>query len=314
MLVHEHQEFDALLLIVADQVGVPVALVEKDYWVTHVLWALEQTGLQVFFKGGTCLSKGYALIERFSEDLDVKVEAPDLPSVSSWTSEGARARDARATFFSELGSRLVVPGATVEELAALRDRSWRNVVFAVRYPSSFSRRLPKTMLPFVQLEMGSARVTPGEEKRLSSWIHDHLDTPGGDLDTAFVDNRPQRVHCVDPSVTLLEKIEAIGRRFLRDPFVPADFIRHYEDAARIAASDAVFAEARLRTLLDEMREARDIRDWPPQDHVAFDPRADEQRWAGVEDAWQAIGPLFWGDRIPLDRCADAIRDLLGRLT
>jgi len=314
MLVHEHQEFDSLLIIVADRVGVPVALVEKDYWVTHALWALERAGFQVSFKGGTSLSKGYGLIERFSEDLDLKIEAPDLPPVPSWTSEGARACNARAAFFGDLEARLEVPGATVEELVPLRDRSWRTAVFAVRYSSSFSGRLPPAMRPFVQLEIGSARVTPGEERRLSSWVHDHLDTSAGDLDTEFADNRPQHVHCVDPSVTLLEKIEAIARRFRRDPFVPADFIRHYEDVARIVASRAVLPEAELRALLDEMREARDISDWPSQDHAAFDPRADEQRWAAVEQAWRAIGPLFWGDRIPLDGCASSIRDLLARLT
>jgi hypothetical protein len=33
--VHDDPEFDALLQIVADQRGLGVALVEKDYWVTH---------------------------------------------------------------------------------------------------------------------------------------------------------------------------------------------------------------------------------------------------------------------------------------
>lgn len=34
-----------------------LALIEKDYWVTHALWALHQTGLDIWCKGGTSLSK-----------------------------------------------------------------------------------------------------------------------------------------------------------------------------------------------------------------------------------------------------------------
>lgn len=51
--------------------------VEKDFWVCVVLDALfngrptEQP--RVLFKGGTSLSKGFGLIRRFSEDIDVVV-------------------------------------------------------------------------------------------------------------------------------------------------------------------------------------------------------------------------------------------------
>lgn len=92
---HDHPEFGALLSIVSARRGVAAALVEKDYWVTHTLWALEEAGLRIRFKGGTSLSKGFGLIERFSEDLDVKIKAPGLPRVRSWTSEGVRATELR---------------------------------------------------------------------------------------------------------------------------------------------------------------------------------------------------------------------------
>lgn len=72
--VHDDPEFDDLLRIVAGRRGLAVGLVEKDYWVTHVLWSLHEFGLEVWFKGGTSLSKGFGLIERFSEDLDLKLE------------------------------------------------------------------------------------------------------------------------------------------------------------------------------------------------------------------------------------------------
>ena len=39
-LIHEDRDFGDLLRIVAQQHGLPIGLVEKDYWVTHVLWAI----------------------------------------------------------------------------------------------------------------------------------------------------------------------------------------------------------------------------------------------------------------------------------
>jgi predicted nucleotidyltransferase component of viral defense system len=49
---------------------------EKDWYTTKVLNALTQVRdprFQLVFSGGTSLSKGYQLIERFSEDIDFKV-------------------------------------------------------------------------------------------------------------------------------------------------------------------------------------------------------------------------------------------------
>lgn len=62
------------LQIVAQTRRLGVALVEKDYWVTHTLWALHAQGFDMWFKGGTSLSKGFGIVEGFSEDLDLKLE------------------------------------------------------------------------------------------------------------------------------------------------------------------------------------------------------------------------------------------------
>ena len=47
--------------------------VEKDWWVTAVLKALFSTSCSdyLLFKGGTSISKGWPIIERFSEDTDL---------------------------------------------------------------------------------------------------------------------------------------------------------------------------------------------------------------------------------------------------
>ena len=57
---------------VAVQSGIPPVAVEKDWWVTLLLRTIFESpfGEQIVFKGGTSLSKGYKLIERFSEELE----------------------------------------------------------------------------------------------------------------------------------------------------------------------------------------------------------------------------------------------------
>src|SRR5690606_12594209 len=52
------------------------ALVEKDYWIMHCLYGLQRLGLAFQLKGGTSLSKGWGLIHRFSEDIDLQIEPP----------------------------------------------------------------------------------------------------------------------------------------------------------------------------------------------------------------------------------------------
>lgn len=52
--------------------GINQVAIEKDWWVTVTLKALFQTDCRewLIFKGGTSLSKGFNIIERFSEDID----------------------------------------------------------------------------------------------------------------------------------------------------------------------------------------------------------------------------------------------------
>ena len=56
--------------------------IEKDFWVSWTLDALfnglPAGGPRLLFKGGTSLSKGFGLISRFSEDIDVTVFREDL--------------------------------------------------------------------------------------------------------------------------------------------------------------------------------------------------------------------------------------------
>lgn len=56
--------------------SIPPAVIEKDFWVCWTLCLLNEIEAlrgNITFKGGTSLSKGWGLIERFSEDIDIAI-------------------------------------------------------------------------------------------------------------------------------------------------------------------------------------------------------------------------------------------------
>ena len=72
---HSSDERIAMIQTVAQDHNIEDNAVEKDWWVTVVLKALFNTscGKWLLFKGGTSLSKGWNLINRFSEDIDISI-------------------------------------------------------------------------------------------------------------------------------------------------------------------------------------------------------------------------------------------------
>jgi hypothetical protein len=75
MKLFEHPDFEQAIIRAAEYFrssGLREVVIEKDYYVTETLRIIQQTaGNKVIFKGGTSLSKGWNLIHRFSEDIDI---------------------------------------------------------------------------------------------------------------------------------------------------------------------------------------------------------------------------------------------------
>ena len=82
MKLFEHKDFEQAILRAEQhfkKAGLRAAVIEKDYYVTEALRIIAGQGDKVIFKGGTSLSKGWNLINRFSEDIDIFVD-PDAYS------------------------------------------------------------------------------------------------------------------------------------------------------------------------------------------------------------------------------------------
>jgi predicted nucleotidyltransferase component of viral defense system len=74
-LHHNIKLFSDTLRAASQHLDIKLEFVEKDYWITLVLSRLSKSKYidESVFKGGTSLSKGYNLIERFSEDVDIAI-------------------------------------------------------------------------------------------------------------------------------------------------------------------------------------------------------------------------------------------------
>ncbi len=75
MRLFEHPDFEQAILRASEHFRhrkLRPAIIEKDYYVTEALRVIARTSVdKVIFKGGTSLAKGWNLIERFSEDIDI---------------------------------------------------------------------------------------------------------------------------------------------------------------------------------------------------------------------------------------------------
>src|SRR5580700_8702038 len=109
--LHNHKQFSDLIRIVAEQKGIDPALVEKDYWIMHSLYGLQKLGLTFELKGGTSLSKGFKIIDRFSEDIDIRVEPPADRGVKTGPNQNKPAhRKSREDFYDWLSDHIKIDG------------------------------------------------------------------------------------------------------------------------------------------------------------------------------------------------------------
>ena len=75
MKLFEHPDFEQAILRATEHFQnrrLRAAIIEKDYYVTEALRLIAITAPdKIIFKGGTSLAKGWNLIQRFSEDIDI---------------------------------------------------------------------------------------------------------------------------------------------------------------------------------------------------------------------------------------------------
>jgi Nucleotidyl transferase AbiEii toxin, Type IV TA system len=225
--LHNHPEFPDLIRIVAEQRGIDPALVEKDYWIMHCLYGLQQLGLTFELKGGTSLSKGFQIINRFSEDIDIRIEPPKDQDVKTRPNQTSAAHiESRRKFYDWLAKTIRIDGIDKVE----RDMAFDNKTLmsaGIRLSYKTHTEALAGLKPGVLLELGFDDVTPNTKKDISSWLYDHAADK-----VPIIDNRAKGVACYDPGYTFVEKLQTVSTKFRRQQETgafPIDFMRHYYD-------------------------------------------------------------------------------------
>jgi len=171
--LHNHPEFADLIRIVAEEEGIDPALVEKDYWIMHCLYGLQRLGLKLELKGGTSLSKGYKIIDRFSEDIDIRIEPPAGQDVKTGRNHLKEAHiKSRKHFYDWLARTIKIDGiAKVERDTAFDNKDLFSAGIRLHY-ETITEPI-EGLRDGVLLEAGFANVTPNAPKDISAWAYDY---------------------------------------------------------------------------------------------------------------------------------------------
>jgi hypothetical protein len=288
------QDRQDLFRAAALQLGLSPTVIEKDFWVCYVLQLLFRQSRfreNFVFKGGTSLSKAHGLIERFSEDVDLVLDARVLGLEAGLTSGKAPlSKTQQDKLNKDLNRRagIFIAEQLIPELDALtkRDQSAIQVevdaadpqVVALRYPAAFAETYIR---PEVRLEIGP----------LASWVPSaiHAIQPyAAPLFPSLFDEPSCPVLTIAAERTFWEKATILHQEAHRTTILPKRYSRHYYDLFKLAVSPVkakAFAEIGL---------LRDV--------VEFKTRFYPVQWARYDTAAPGTFKLLHAD-------ADRVRQL-----
>ena len=238
--LHNHKDFSGLLQILADEIGIQAALIEKDYWIMHVLFGLKTLGLDFELKGGTSLSKGFKIIERFSEDIDIHIKPPAKFSINeNPKNSNPKNVEARKNFYDWLAETITMDGIISVERDPLFDETdyYRSGGIRLHYGSKTEQ--VDGIKDGILLEAGFDNVTPNQPITISSWAYNKAkETTTIDI----IDNRAIDVLCYHPGYTFVEKLQTIATKYRQEQSGEKDrpnFMRQYYDVYCLLGNEEV---------------------------------------------------------------------------
>jgi hypothetical protein len=229
----EHAEFEQAMLRAAEHFGVNEQFIEKDYYVTEILRIVAHSlGDRAMFKGGTSLSKGWRLIDRFSEDIDLFVNREKFDPSPGTNRMDRILKELSLTVGKHPALTLLDEGATIGGFG--REDY-------LQYASRFAE-LPG-IRPVVRLEPGIQSGTfPTEVVPITSMVGQYLLEQGrGDMGDDLLGFDMTLLHF---RRTFVEKMFALHGKVVRliDENEPIErHARHYSDLYVLAGTPEVRA-------------------------------------------------------------------------
>jgi len=226
--LHNHPDYKDLIQTVSDNMGIAPDLIEKDYWIMHCLYGLAKQGYSFELKGGTSLSKGFGIIHRFSEDIDIRIQPEAGNEVFTGKNQNKpKHQESRKSFYDGLSDQIGIDG--IEEIVrdeAFDDPKYRSGGIRLKYPGI--SKVSDGVKEGVLLEVGFDTATPNQPVDISSWAFDFA----REHDMQVIDNRAMNVLCYEPRYTFVEKLQTVATKYRRQQEtgdIPKNFMRHYYD-------------------------------------------------------------------------------------
>ena len=197
--------------------------IEKDWWVTVTLKALFQMECHesLIFKGGTSLSKGFNIIERFSEDIDLAISHTFFGIEKANKNQRDKLKKMARKYIQEILfvqldtqlKKMGITGYTIENVNQEQDKNGEckpidsdkdPTVILLHYPSIIEDTITY-IPPRVKIEISCLSMDePTEERYIHSLIGETFEEE--DIDANC------KIRTVVPTRTFLEKNISVGRR------------------------------------------------------------------------------------------------------
>jgi len=201
--------------------------------------ACNNRGFEFELKGGTSLSKGFNIINRFSEDIDIQIHPTAALEVKSGKNHDKKSHiESRKHFFDSLANILLTPGLSFQrdhvfdDLAKMRSAGIRGT-YQSHFPSLAALK------DGILLEVGFDKTTPYDCRNISSWAYEKAIASGIEI----INNQANSVKCYLPEYTLIEKLQTISTKYRvnkqRNIESPVNFIRHYYDVYQLLHAEQV---------------------------------------------------------------------------
>lgn len=303
----ELPDFADLLKSAAPWKRIPAAIVEKDYYLTRALRALTEThGGQFVLKGGTSLSKGWQLLQRFSEDIDLLLKEE--------TNSG---KTARHTCLKKCA-------ATIEQTGGFIETKVINSETGIHRTTSHTYSSVATDLPgsskTVILEAGYRGNTAGAEVRqIQSMVAEYAAAHGHTQLAA--DLSAFKIEVQSLRRTFVEKLFAAHAAYTENFKTPGK-ARHYYDLHEMCkrpevkefAGSSAYREcvAEVRKFSQETFRGQAL---PESDSFAKAPtfQPDSEGLKALERNYKADADLFFTGQPPMGDVLKTIGELLPKL-
>jgi hypothetical protein len=236
----QHADFEQAVIRAAEHFrprGLREAIIEKDYFVTEALRIIEQeAGGKIIFKGGTSLSKGWNLIQRFSEDIDIFLDPTAFAPPLGKKAIDRELKKLRVAVADHPGLRFIEAESQTIGGFGRNDR--------FEYAQRFAGAGEIRNRVFVEAGTASGRE-PTERVQIQSYVGQFLRESGVSLGAE--DEGPFEMRLLHYRRTFVEKMFAIHARveaFKNGGREIGGYARHYYDLYCLAQRPEVLAMLR----------------------------------------------------------------------